>query len=80
MANEETENATVGDNEVVNSVHTNGTDIDSIEEPSGWLLKRSKISHKWKKQWFQLQSTELLYGDEEGVSYNLQNIIQIFLY
>lgn len=34
-----------------------------IPEMSGWLMKRSKISHKWKKQWFHLKGTDMFYGD-----------------
>ena len=68
---ENSENAVSEENEVASqaeTAQTNGQDHDQIEEPSGWLLKRSKISHKWKKQWFQVKATELHYGDEEGVS------------
>ncbi|KAI0212921.1 hypothetical protein LSAT2_002102, partial [Lamellibrachia satsuma] len=34
-------------------------------ELSGWLMKRSRHSHKWKKQWFHLIRTDLFYGDSE---------------
>ena len=33
----------------------------------GWLFKRGKISHKWKKRWFQLHDKELQYGRCEQV-------------
>ncbi|KAH3853904.1 PH domain-containing protein DDB_G0274775-like [Dreissena polymorpha] len=33
------------------------------QELKGWLMKRTKISRKWKKQWFLLKSTILLYGN-----------------
>lgn len=42
-----------------------------IPEMSGWLMKRSKISHKWKKQWFHLKGTDMFYGDTNEVNKNL---------
>jgi len=33
------------------------------QELKGWLLKRTRISRKWKKQWFLLKSINLLYGN-----------------
>lgn len=36
-------------------------------EFKGWLMKRSKMSRKWKKQWFLLQNTDLFYGDTPEV-------------
>ena len=40
---------------------------DVTQEMSGWLMKRTKISHKWKKQWFILKKTELHYGNTPEV-------------
>lgn len=38
-------------------------DDDFPNEFKGWLMKRTKISRKWKKQWFLLQNTDLHYGN-----------------
>nr|XP_054759861.1 uncharacterized protein LOC129265996 [Lytechinus pictus] len=35
-------------------------DLDDTK--SGWLLKRSRVSKKWKKRWFALRRDELIYG------------------
>ncbi len=40
---------------------------EQLTELSGWLTKRSKLSHKWKKQWFHLKNTDLLYGNSDQV-------------
>ncbi|XP_013409843.1 uncharacterized protein LOC106173303 [Lingula anatina] len=39
-------------------------DEKSVEEISGWLHKRSKLSRKWCKKWCLLYKTDLLYGDQ----------------
>lgn len=36
-------------------------------EKAGWLTKRTKISGKWKRQWFILKKNHMLYGDSEHV-------------
>ena len=51
--------------------HEDGGDKNEPIELSGWLMKRSRHSHKWKKQWFHLIRTDLFYGDSEQVNYNL---------
>lgn len=53
-----------------NSLNTTSSHNDEAlthNELKGWLLKRSKISRKWKKQWFLLKNTDLLYGDTPEV-------------
>jgi EH domain-containing protein 1 len=37
-------------------------------ELKGWLMKRTKISRKWKKQWSLLQNTHLQYGNTPEVT------------
>lgn len=37
-------------------------------EIKGWLMKRTRLSRKWKKQWFLLKNTDLFYGDSPAVS------------
>ncbi|ESO86813.1 hypothetical protein LOTGIDRAFT_235216 [Lottia gigantea] len=32
-------------------------------EIKGWLLKRARLSRKWKKQWFLLKNCDLFYGN-----------------
>lgn len=54
------------------TVH-NDDDIQA-NELKGWLMKRTKISRKWKKQWFLLKNTHLHYGNSpevKKVGYNL---------
>lgn len=51
------------------------------QEMKGWLLKRTKISRKWKKQWFLLKSANLLYGDSpEVITLYLSFIILCYIY
>lgn len=43
---------------------SNQTDDDiHPTELKGWLMKRSKLTKKWKKQWFLLRNTNLVYGN-----------------
>ena len=46
----------------------NGTSDIQNMEIKGWLMKRTKISHKWVKTWFHLTNTELSYGSSAEVS------------
>nr|CAB3261823.1 uncharacterized protein LOC100177385 [Phallusia mammillata] len=41
----------------------NVSDIDITR--SGWLTKQCKYSKKWKRVWFTLRASQLLYGDSE---------------
>ncbi len=68
MANDEQENKKSVENNQPNEAQAAEAEENDIPAPCGWLMKRSKISHKWKKQWFQLKNSDLLYGKEEGVS------------
>ena len=48
-------------------------DEDDMEYmKSGWLMKRSKVAHKWKKQWFLLKRTQLFYGENSQVGFILK--------
>lgn len=47
----------------LNTTSSHNGDSLTHNELKGWLLKRSKLSRKWKKQWFLLKNTDLLYGD-----------------
>ncbi|XP_071962648.1 PH domain-containing protein DDB_G0274775-like [Antedon mediterranea] len=38
------------------------TDLENMKD--GWLMKRTKMSQKWKKQWFSLRKSTLFYGDD----------------
>src|SRR6218665_128374 len=55
------------------SISTNNSEshlpIDSGDssETFGWLMKRTRISHKWKKQRFCLKNADLYYGNAEQV-------------
>ncbi|KAJ8030513.1 hypothetical protein HOLleu_26959 [Holothuria leucospilota] len=43
-------------------------DTDDFDlRKSGWLMKRSVYSKKWKKKWFSLNGTELVYGEDAEV-------------
>ncbi|KAK3092756.1 hypothetical protein FSP39_006915 [Pinctada imbricata] len=49
-----------------NSLNTSSSQNDdnmSHMEVKGWLYKRTKVSRKWKKQFFHLKSSNLLYGN-----------------
>ena len=50
-----------------NQTHEKTDDKNELIELSGWLMKRSRHSHKWKNQWFHLKRTDLFYGDSEKV-------------
>ncbi|XP_060079502.1 PH domain-containing protein DDB_G0274775-like [Ylistrum balloti] len=47
----------------LNTTSSHNDDSVTHIEMKGWLMKRSKMSKKWKKQWFLLKNTELAYGD-----------------
>lgn len=42
-------------------------EMDFHHMKSGWLMKRSKVAHKWRKQWFSLKRSELFYGEDSRV-------------
>lgn len=52
-------------NSLTNRSSSTGHNDDDIQanELKGWLMKRTKISRKWKKQWFLLKNTDLHYGN-----------------
>ena len=50
--------------------HPEKTDDDQNESclqtevtKSGWLIKRSKVAHKWEKKFFDLSNNKLHYAD-----------------
>ena len=45
------------------------TEDDSPTQVHGWLRKRSKRTHKWKRKWFTIRDKDLLYGNSEQVRY-----------
>lgn len=59
------------DTNVNNSVEQPDTDtaeyLDQMNSISGWLMKRTKLTHKWKNTYFTLKDTNLLYGNSENV-------------
>ena len=75
------EPAIIGPAEVTRDSQERGvkasTPRDLIEPPteseldgpttSGWLLKRSRLAHRWRKQWFHIQNSDLYYGDTAEV-------------
>ncbi|XP_002737808.1 PH domain-containing protein DDB_G0274775-like [Saccoglossus kowalevskii] len=49
-----------------------GTDEPQEEQDhckTGWLTKRTRLTHKWKRQWFCLKKTQLYYGETENNSH-----------
>ncbi|XP_034323164.1 interactor protein for cytohesin exchange factors 1-like [Crassostrea angulata] len=49
-----------------NSLNTSSSHNDENHthvELKGYLWKRTKLSRKWKKQWFILRNSDLLYGN-----------------
>ncbi|XP_070578958.1 PH domain-containing protein DDB_G0274775-like [Ptychodera flava] len=65
------------DNSNVNG--ENGATDDNKEanteyQKSGWLMKRTKLTHKWKRQWFCLKKTQLHYGNTEN---NVNKVISL---
>jgi hypothetical protein len=43
----------------------------------GWMMKRTRITKKWKQQWIILDSTSLFYGDDAEVSVILELVALI---
>lgn len=43
-------------------------DQNMSNERKGWLMKRSRLSHKWKRKWFLLKNADLFYGSDPQVS------------
>ena len=76
MANEEAvENHEANHNHIAESPADETTETETPKhEHSGWLMKRTKLSHKWKKKWFVLKNSDLHYGDQEGVSNKLRHV------
>ena len=72
MAECEEEVGAVDKNDLQQSDHD--ADDDKIPETSGWLMKRSKLSHKWKRQWFHLKNTDLFYGDSSQVKRHFTSV------
>lgn len=53
-----------------NSLNTSSSHTDENHthvELKGYLWKRTKLSRKWKKQWFILRNSDLLYGNTPEV-------------
>lgn len=66
-----------------NSLNTSSSHNDENHthvELKGYLWKRTKLSRKWKKQWFILRNSDLLYGNTPEVLPLdiLQLVMQIF--
>ena len=66
MADDESPSAEITENNQQKPTE-NGTDDIQIDEMTGWLMKRTKITHKWLKTWFHLKNTELYYGKSAEV-------------
>ncbi len=69
--------AMASNSDTVSDSHTNSLSNRSESHPDndfthtelkGWLLKRGRISRKWKKQWFQLKNCDLYYGKTSEVN------------
>ena len=52
-------------------------DEHTLTQVSGWLMKRTRISRKWKRRWFQLKNTELCYGTSSEVWRDINYISMI---
>ena len=63
-----------------NSLNTSSSHTDENHthvELKGYLWKRTKLSRKWKKQWFILRNSDLVYGNTPEVLWILQLVMQI---
>lgn len=63
-----------------NSLNTSSSHNDENHthvELKGYLWKRTKLSRKWKKQWFILRNSDLLYGNTPEVL--LLDILQLVM-
>ena len=45
------------------SASDQSSSLNEAAQKKGWLMKRSKTSKRWSKQWCCLKKDELLYGD-----------------
>lgn len=70
--------AMASNSDTVSDSHTNSLSNRSESQPDndfthnelkGWLLKRGRLSRKWKKQWFQLKNCDLYYGNTSEVKF-----------
>ncbi|KAL0967276.1 hypothetical protein UPYG_G00250200 [Umbra pygmaea] len=60
------------------SATSNGVDEKSIainEGKKGWLSKRTQYTHRWKKAWFELTDSQLLYGEDEKKRLKIINLV-----
>lgn len=62
-----------------NSTKTLENAHDTSQKMEGWLLKKQKVSNKWRNQYFKLTGTELCYGNSTEVRL-IHFILQTFLY
>ncbi|ELU07716.1 hypothetical protein CAPTEDRAFT_199525 [Capitella teleta] len=62
MASEEQKSNGTNDRNSCSSREKDASD-ETVSEMTGWLMKRSKLSHQWKRKWFHLKKTELCYSD-----------------
>ena len=72
MADDGQNVAVIAENVNENNISSTNNTPQTDEPPAqvnGWLMKRSRRTHKWKKRWFQLNNTELAYGRSEEVSF-----------
>ena len=68
MASGERKSSDDAKNAIENGDKLSENHSNDTSEQSGWLYKRTRLSHKWKKKWVVLKNNELHYGDQEGVS------------
>ena len=69
MADQEGEPVDNNTNNQENATENGTNDIQAMEM-KGWLMKRTKITHKWIKTYFHLTNTELCYGKSAEVRMN----------
>ena len=48
-------------------------------EIRGFLMKRARLSRKWKRQWFLLRNSDLYYSESPQVSLGLETAIDLDL-
>lgn len=67
MASSQDTNSDSRTNSLTNTSNSQNDDDFTHMELKGWLMKRSKMARKWKRQWFLLKNTDLCYGDKPEV-------------
>ena len=58
----------MADSDTPTRTSSGNDDNTAVRVLEGWLMMRSRLTHRWQRKWFRLQDTDLFYAANEGVN------------